>query len=69
MNVILQFEDLQRITRYTRVGDVVRSLRQQGIVVFFGKGGEPWTTIDLVNQAGGRAVATGAEPYPADTCQ
>lgn len=49
---VLEFEDLQRVTGYTRRSDVERALNSQGIKIFQGKKG-PWTTIDLVNQAGG----------------
>lgn len=51
---VLEFEDLQRVTGYTRRSDVERALRGAGIKVFQGRKG-PWTTIDLVNQAGGLA--------------
>lgn len=49
---VLEFEELQRITGYTRRADVEKTLRAQGIRIFIGRKG-PWTTIDLVNQAGG----------------
>lgn len=49
---VLEFDELQRITGYTRRADVEKTLRAQGIKIFVGKKG-PWTTIDLVNQAGG----------------
>lgn len=49
---VLEFEELQRITGYTRRADVEKSLRRQGIKTFVGRNG-PWTTIDLINQAGG----------------
>lgn len=49
---VLEFDELQRITGYTRRADVERSLRSQGIKIFTGRKG-PWTTLDLVNQAGG----------------
>lgn len=53
---VLEFEELQRITGYTRRADVERALRGEGIRIFLGRKG-PWTTVDLVNQAGGlRAV-------------
>ncbi|ROZ80931.1 DUF4224 domain-containing protein [Pseudomonas neustonica] len=53
---VLEFEELQRITGYTRRADVEKTLRAQGIRIFAGRKG-PWTTIDLVNQAGGLRVA------------
>jgi hypothetical protein len=49
---VLEFEELQRITGYTRRADVERALRGEGIRIFLGRRG-PWTTVDLVNQAGG----------------
>lgn len=53
---VLEFEELQRITGYTRRADVEKTLRAQGIKIFTGRKG-PWTTIDLVNQAGGLRAA------------
>ncbi|PBQ22011.1 hypothetical protein CCL08_01705 [Pseudomonas congelans] len=52
---VLEFEELQRITGYTRRADVERALRGEGIRIFLGRKG-PWTTVDLVNQAGGLRV-------------
>lgn len=49
---VLTFQDLQLLTGYRRRADVERVLNSQGITLFKGKLG-PWTTIDLVNQAGG----------------
>jgi Domain of unknown function (DUF4224) len=49
---VLEFEDLQRLTGYSRRSDVERALRSQGIRIFIGRRG-PWTTLDLINQAGG----------------
>lgn len=49
---ILDFQDLQQVTGYQRRSDVERTLRQQGIKLFHGRLG-PWTTTDLINQAGG----------------
>lgn len=61
---VLNFEDLQRITGYQRRSDVERTLVRQGIRLFRGKSG-PWTTIDLINRAGG--VGPGQpERYDAD---
>ncbi|MEQ4308558.1 hypothetical protein ABNM12_11410 [Pseudomonas syringae] len=49
---VIGFEELQRITGYTRRADVEKALRGEGIRIFLGRKG-PWTTVDLVNQAGG----------------
>ncbi|MFC0708857.1 DUF4224 domain-containing protein [Azorhizophilus paspali] len=61
---ILTFEDLQRITGYQRRADVERTLIEQGVRLFRGRVG-PWTTIALINQAGGVKPAT-PEHYNAD---
>ena len=49
---ILELEDLRRITEYKRAADVERCLKKQGIHVFWGRKG-PWTTVALINAAGG----------------
>lgn len=49
---VLSCEDLRAITGYQRAADIERCLADQGVKVFRGRLG-PWTTIDLVNQAGG----------------
>jgi hypothetical protein len=49
---VIEFEELQRITGYSRRADVEKALRGEGIRIFLGRKG-PWTTVDLVNQAGG----------------
>jgi len=54
---VLTFQDLQRLTGYTRRSGVEGALRKQGIRWFWGRNG-PWTTIDMVNQAGGQSPAT-----------
>lgn len=61
---VLSFQDLQRITGYQRRADVERTLIQQGIRLFRGRTG-PWTTIDLINRAGGIEQA-GTEQYEPD---
>lgn len=60
----LEFADLQRLTGYTRIADVRRTLENQGVRVFEGKDGI-WTTVQLINAAGGLAPA-GDDLYPAD---
>ena len=49
---IITTDMLKQVTGYERSGDVERCLRDQGIRLFFGKLG-PWTTLDLLNAAGG----------------
>lgn len=64
---ILTTGDLLRVTGYQRAADVERCLRAQKVQFFWGKDG-PWTTIALVNAAGGLkppASNDSAEPYPA----
>ncbi|MDR5887518.1 DUF4224 domain-containing protein [Vreelandella janggokensis] len=56
-NTVLSCEDLKQITGYQRPGDVARCLRDQGVQVFQGRLG-PWTTIELINQAGGLTPAS-----------
>lgn len=60
---VLSCTDLMAITGYQRPGDVARCLRAQGIHVFHGKAG-PWTTLDLVNRAGGLEPAGSNAPAP-----
>lgn len=49
---VLNFEDLQELTQYERAGDVERALQKSGIRYFPSKKG-CWTTLALVNAAGG----------------
>ncbi|HET6631572.1 MAG TPA: hypothetical protein VFG73_02535 [Rhodanobacteraceae bacterium] len=62
---ILSTEDLKRATGYQRSADVERCLKAAGIRYFPGKEG-PWTTSDLVNAAGGLALASNDDSYTAD---
>lgn len=61
---VLTFEDLQRLTGYTRRSSVEKALRKQGIRWFWGRHG-PWTTVAMINQAGGLQPAT-QEHYGVD---
>ncbi|MGV8887722.1 DUF4224 domain-containing protein [Pseudomonas sp. LT1P18] len=61
---VLTFEDLQCITGYQRRSDVERTLIDQGVRLFRGRTG-PWTTLELINQAGGINPARD-EKYPPD---
>lgn len=56
---ILTCDDLMRATGFERVGDMRRALDQAGIRYFFGRGGKVWTTMDLVNAAGGLVPTSG----------
>ena len=53
MSALLTCEDLLRVTGYQHVGDLARSLSKQNIRFFYGKGGVIWTTVNLVDAAGG----------------
>ncbi|MFJ2388777.1 DUF4224 domain-containing protein [Pseudomonas koreensis] len=61
---VLTFQDLQHITGYQRRSDVERSLIAQGVRLFRGRTG-PWTTLDLINHAGG-VTSVGTERYDTD---
>lgn len=61
---ILTFQDLQSITGYNRRADVERILLDQGVRIFRGRAG-PWTTLELINQAGGVKPAS-QERYDVD---
>lgn len=50
---LVETEDLLAITGCKHAGDAARKLREQGIKVFDGRKGRPWTTIELINAAGG----------------
>lgn len=64
---VLTCDDLRRATGYDRVGDLRRALDQAGIRYFLGRGGAVWTTIDLVNAAGGLAHGLAQnEPFDPD---
>lgn len=64
---ILETEDLLSITGYQKAGDAARCLREQGIRVFNSKNG-PWTTLALINAAGGvlPAANSDGEEYSPD---
>ena len=63
---VLSCEDLRAITGYQRPADIERCLVEQGVKVFRGRLG-PWTTLDLINQAGGlRTHADNDDNYSPD---
>lgn len=63
---ILETEDLLRITGLTKPGDAERVLTEQGIKVFRGRRGCIWTTMALINHAGGIKTAENNEKYLAE---
>jgi len=62
---VISSDELKAITGYQRPADAARCLREQGVTVFNGRRG-PWTTIDLINKAGGIETTPGKELSPSD---
>jgi hypothetical protein len=58
---IVETDDLCEITGYERPGDAARCLRDQGICIFNGRRG-PWTTVGLIEAAGGVKLASSNDP-------
>lgn len=58
---IVETDDLCAITGYDRPGAAAKCLRDQGIRVFDGKRG-PWTTVGLIEAAGGVKPASSNDP-------
>jgi hypothetical protein len=61
---LVNFESLKALTGYERRSDIERSLQSQGIRYFYSRYGL-WTTITLINHAGG-AGAYNSEFYDAE---
>lgn len=59
---VLDFATLRAITGYQTQPAVERCLKSQGIRYFFSRQGV-WTTLDLVNAAGGIKQAANADTY------
>lgn len=53
MSNIVQFEDLQKATKLKDCGRIEKKLKADGIRFFYGKKGVIYTTLDLINAAGG----------------
>lgn len=66
LGTILETADLLAITGYTKPGDAARELRRQGIRVFHGRPGVIWTTVGLVEAAGGITPRQQDEFYSAE---
>ena len=63
---VLDFATLQAITGYQSAAAVERCLSKAGIRFFYARTGV-WTTLDLVNAAGGLKPASANDAYsPAD---
>lgn len=58
-DALLSADVLLEATGFERPGDLTRMFDQQGIKWFPGKGGKPWTTMALINKAGGLFPAGG----------
>jgi hypothetical protein len=61
---LVSFESLRVLTGYERRSDIERSLQSQGIHFFYGRNGL-WTTLTLINYAGGAGTAN-SEHYDAE---
>lgn len=61
---LVSFESLKTLTGYERRSDIERSLQSQGIRFFHGRQGL-WTTLALINYAGG-AGTSNPEHYDAE---
>jgi hypothetical protein len=54
MSALVTQEQLLQVTGYKVAGEVLeRKLSDQGIRFFYGRNGCIWTTMDLINAAGG----------------
>jgi hypothetical protein len=63
---VLDYPTLQAVTGYQRQADVERCLAKAGIRFFYARSGV-WTTLDLVNAAGGLKQAGNSDTYqPSD---
>jgi hypothetical protein len=65
LGALVTFDDLKATTGYARLADVERCLKKAGIRYFYGRGGV-WTTVDLINAAGGGLPANDGQPYRPD---
>lgn len=56
MGALVKQKELLEVTGYKNGGKPLEDvLSEQGIRFFYGKGGQIWTTTDLINAAGGLA--------------
>lgn len=64
-SALLDFEALKAVTGYQRQVDVERCLSKAGIRYFYARNGV-WTTIHLVDAAGGLGTASNSDAYSTD---
>ena len=62
---VLEFDDLKAATGYQRLADVEKCLERNRIRFFRGRDGI-WTTLDLVNAAGGISASSANDKYDAE---
>lgn len=65
VSAVLDFQALRTITGYQTQPAVERCLKSQGIRYFYARTGV-WTTLDLVNAAGGLSPAASNDSYSPD---
>lgn len=53
MSAIVTFTELQSLTGYSRVGDVEKCLRKNGIRFLYGRNGIVYTTINALDSSMG----------------
>lgn len=60
---IVEIEVNCAVTGYERPADAARCLRDQGIKVFEGRNGRPWTTVGPIEAAGGLLPGASARAH------
>lgn len=60
-DALITADELQRVTGFDQDAALKRALTRAGIAWFPGKGGRPWTTLGLINKAGGLDLVPEAE--------
>lgn len=66
MNSIINDDELRQATGYKTNGDMVRKLKEQGVHIFTGKGGKPFTTRECFMVAAGISVSQDSSPEQQD---
>ena len=49
--ILTDFEQLQKVIGYERLGDLEKRLKKNGVRVLYGKNWQPFTTLDAINAA------------------